>query len=185
MGVLKCLGHLLHEVEGIALGNRTVGQQLPQAYPFHILHDQAVEVIRFVDVENRHDKRVPQLRERARLTEEPLLECIIGPEVGPDDLDGDKPVQERLASLVDDAHSALAQQFRHFQVGEARGQFRGRGRREPCLRMNHRLLAPDPRGLGLENSHGVESTICLGFLGSELINCCGWPLANSIAGPFI
>src|SRR5271166_6968259 len=99
VGVLKCFSDLLHEVEGIALGDRAVEQELPQVYSFHILHHQAVEIIRLLDVENRHDKRMPQLRERARLAEEPLLECVIWLEVGPDDLDGNEPVQKRLAAL--------------------------------------------------------------------------------------
>ena len=60
VGVLKSLGDLRHEVEGIALGERTFFpfQKLPQARSFHIFHHQAVEVFRPADVENRHDKRV-------------------------------------------------------------------------------------------------------------------------------
>ena len=84
---------------------------------------------------------MPQLRERPRLAEEPLLEGVISLEVGPDDLDGDEPVQERLAALVDDPHAAVTQQFHHFQVGEPRGQLRGRGRRELRLRIDR----PSPR----------------------------------------
>ena len=118
-------------------------QELPQARPLHVFHHQAVEVLRLADVEHRHDERVPQLRERARLAEEPLLERVIGLEVGPDDLDGDEPVQERLAALVDHPHAAVAQQFHHFQVGEARGQLRGRGRRVPRRRSSRR-----PAGCG-------------------------------------
>ena len=111
VGVLERLGDLWHEVEDVALGDRTVFQELPQARPLHIFHHQAVELLRLVDVEHRHDERVPQLRERARLAEEPLLEGVIGLEVGPDDLDGDKPVQERLPTLVDHPHAAMTQQL--------------------------------------------------------------------------
>ena len=130
-------------------------QELPQACPFHIFHHQAVEVFRLADVEHRHDERVPQLRERARLAEEPLLECVIGLEVGPDDLDGNEPVQERLAALVDHPHAALTQQFRHLQVGEPRGQLRGRGRRETSLRVDDRLIALDRRDIRIGSSHGA------------------------------
>jgi hypothetical protein len=158
---------------------------LPQAGPFHIFHHQAVEVSRLADVEHGHDERVPQLRERARLAEEPLLECVIGVEVGPDDLDGDESVQERLAALVDDPHSGLAQQFHHFQVGEARGQFCGRRWREPCLRKNCRLVVLDLRGIRLRSTHGVESTICSGFSQFATDQLLWMASNNPVVGPFI
>ena len=63
VGVLEGLGDLRHEVEGIALGDRALGQELPQARPFHVFHHQAVEVARLADVEHRDDERVPQLRD--------------------------------------------------------------------------------------------------------------------------
>ena len=53
-----------------------------------------------------------------RLAEKTLLEGVIGLEVGPDDLDGDEPVQERLAALVDEPHAAVTQQLHHFEVGK-------------------------------------------------------------------
>ena len=110
----------------------------------------------------------------ARLAEEPLLEAVIGLEVGPDDLDGDEPVQERLAALVDDPHAALTQQLDHFQVGEPRSQLRGRRRREPRLGAHHRLIALDCRLIRQGSSHGIGSTECLGLKGSTRISRCGW-----------
>ena len=158
VGMLEGLGDLRHEVEGIALGDRAVGQELPQAGPLDVFHHQAKEVTRLADVEHRRDERVPQLRERSRLAQEPVLECVIGLEVGPDDLDGDEPVQERLTALVDDPHPAMPQQLHHLQIGEARGQLRGRGQHEPGWRKEGRLLAPGRRGIRLGICHGARSS---------------------------
>jgi hypothetical protein len=73
------------------------------------------------NVEYRHDVGMSEPGQRPRLPEEPLLKLAVGLVVGPENLDGDMPVEKRLTALVDDTHSPLAQQLDHFEVGNLPG----------------------------------------------------------------
>src|SRR5947209_8354215 len=76
-------------------------------------------------VEYGHDIGMTQLRERARLAKEPLPEIVVALEFGPDHLDGDEPIEERLSPLVDHPHAAVAEQLEHFKARQARVQLLG------------------------------------------------------------
>ena len=112
MCVLQRLGDLRHEFERVALGDRPIDQQLPQAGAFHEFHDDVVKLVGLADVEHRDDVGMSQLGQRPRLADEPLLKLAVGLVVGPEDLDGHVPVEQRLTAFVDGTHPALARATR-------------------------------------------------------------------------
>ena len=130
MGVLEGVANLRHDGQGLARRDPAGAQQLAQAHPVHVLHQEIVNPVRLAELVERDDVRMIQPGQRLGLAGEPFGERRVLPDAGRQDLEGDQAVEFLLAGLIDGAHAALADQFQDFQLGEERRQFRHRRRRK-------------------------------------------------------
>ena len=103
---------------------REIGRELAeppiQALPLDQLHAEespARGMAHFVD---RHDVGMVEVGDRLGLVLEPDQLGLAGELGGPDDLEGDQPVQCGLPRLVDDAHPAPAQLLQDLVTGHVR-----------------------------------------------------------------
>lgn len=74
----------------------------------------------FAGLENLHDVRVPQLRDRRDLGPEPFTHPGVGPAVGGNRLERDGPAERQLPGRVHDTHPAPSE-HRHDIVARQRG----------------------------------------------------------------
>src|SRR5437773_1457180 len=82
--------------------------EFAQHFSGNEIHDYEVRPVLTVDVVNRNDVGMVQRRGSLGLLNEPALALRVGDLIRPQNLDGDKPGQSRIAGLVDNAHAAFA-----------------------------------------------------------------------------
>jgi hypothetical protein len=72
MGASEGVGDLRAEADGLSGGNRAALQPPMERLAFDVLHHQEIDAVLMPDVVQRADVRMIQLRDRARLSVEPL-----------------------------------------------------------------------------------------------------------------
>ena len=82
------------------------GEAFGDRLPFQMLQHEEVDAVLVADVEQGADVRMIQRRDRARLAFEALAQLRVGRERGGENLDRDRPIEPRVAGLVDLAHAA-------------------------------------------------------------------------------
>jgi hypothetical protein len=127
---------------------RTLRQPVRQRLAVEQLHDEERRAVVLADVVQRTDVRVGQLRDRARFAIEARAELRVRGQRGRQDLDGDGPVEPRVAGLVDFAHAARANGAEDFVRTEACASGQGHG---PTLILVEEPLA-DPKENGVTRS---------------------------------
>jgi hypothetical protein len=142
MRVVHRLGGLGHQpCRGARVGG-VVGQPLLEARPADELHGEVAPPVVLADLEDRHDVRVVQQRDRLGLVLEPSQFVIAGQDVGPEHLEGDGPIEADLAGAVDDPHAAAAHLLDQLVVAEVTDERAGRERARVAA-------GPAPGGDGL------------------------------------
>jgi len=81
-------------------------QHIGERFPVEELHDQEFGAVLVADVEQRADVGVAQCSDRARFSIKPLPRCGISGKARRQDLNGDGPIQARVAGTIDLAHAA-------------------------------------------------------------------------------
>ncbi len=115
--------------------------QLVERLAGDVLHHDDVAVSIARDVVNRDDVRMVEGGGGARLLLESLPAFVAGEIIGPDDLQGDGPVETGVVGLVDDAHAALADLFENTEASEDLALHRGlNARTDDRPRTKARLL---------------------------------------------
>jgi hypothetical protein len=79
-----------------------------------VLHHEELEAVLAAHVEQRADVWVAERRDHPCFAVETVSELGIGSEIRREDLDGDGPVETRVAGAIDLAHAARAQRDRDF-----------------------------------------------------------------------
>ena len=64
VGVLEGVANLRHDGQRLARRDPAGAQQLPQAHPVHILHQQVIDPVRLAELEEGDDVRMQQLGQR-------------------------------------------------------------------------------------------------------------------------
>jgi hypothetical protein len=104
----QAVGHAYQELENLSpCALRGLSPVLERA-PVDELGDQVLTAIELPDVVDRHDVRVVQRGCGLRFALKTAAGSSVGQVVG-QKLDGDRPIQLRVARAVDDAHAALAE----------------------------------------------------------------------------
>ena len=111
MDVRQRVGDLARDVDGFIDRQRTARQPARDRLPVEVLHDEIVEARVVADVVDAADVRVLEARDRFGLAFEPLAHVGRDRFGAGDDLDGDEPIEARIARAVDLAHAALAERI--------------------------------------------------------------------------
>jgi hypothetical protein len=85
---------------------RPARESRSERLPLDILHDEVFDVPFAAHVVNHADVGMIEARDGPRFALEPRTQSRIGEQVRQEDLDGDGPVQPRVAGLVDLPHPA-------------------------------------------------------------------------------
>ena len=122
-------------IEGVRDLNRDLQRLVDRQRPFlqpvgerfalEILHDEKRRAVVLSYVVERADMRVGQLRDGSRFPVQPALELRVRSERSAQDLDGDGPVEPRVARLVDFAHAPRAERREDLVGAEARATGQG------------------------------------------------------------
>ena len=111
MGLVEGVGNLSADAQRLIEGKRALrpleagGERLA----LEILHHQVVDVAVAADVVHHADVRMGERGHGARLALESQPSLGIRGEILRQDLDGDRPIEPRVAGLVDLAHAAGAE----------------------------------------------------------------------------
>ena len=109
MGLVQRIGNLDRMPQRALQRQRTFRERRRERLAIEVLHDEIGDAVLLADVVQRADMRVIELRNRPCLAVEPVTKLRIGRQRFREDLDGDGPVETRIAGLVDLAHAAFAQ----------------------------------------------------------------------------
>jgi hypothetical protein len=102
-------GDLLGEVDGLHRCQRSPPrEELRERPPLDELHHDVLPVAVGSGVVDADDVRLVQTRRRLRLATEPSHEAGIARELREQDLDRDRPTEDRIEAAVDLGHPALA-----------------------------------------------------------------------------
>jgi hypothetical protein len=102
-------GDLLREVDGLHRRQRSAaGQELRERPPFDELHHDVLPVAVCAGVVDADDVRLVQAGRRLGLAPEPSHEAGVARELREQDLDRDRPAEDRVEASVDLGHPALA-----------------------------------------------------------------------------
>ncbi len=137
VGMLQSQGSLPHIARRLARRQPAVLLEQPrQVGAGNVLHDQEERVADLVGIVSEDDVGMRQFRRRLDLTAEAVQERrMFHKKIGPQHFQGDEPVHEGVACLVDLAHAALTEPF------------------EQHIRTEHELLSAALQDLvGLERS---------------------------------
>ncbi len=85
------------------------GELLGEVSSLDELHAEVLLTLMLADFINRDDARVIEQSHRLGLVLKSPKLGVIGQDAGPDHLESDRPVEGKLAGLVNDAHAAAAQ----------------------------------------------------------------------------
>src|SRR5437588_12509011 len=108
MGKLKGIANLRDNLQGFARGKFPGAFQLAQVQSIHKFHDEEGQAIHLAEVMDGDNIWVGQPRERPGLTIETFAKSRTGRRLWRENLQSDKPIERRLACLIDCAHSAFA-----------------------------------------------------------------------------
>ncbi len=111
-------------------GSGPLAQAVRQRLALEVLHDEVLGLAFAVDVVERADVRMRDLRDRLRLALEALAQLRVRREVRRQDLDRDRALEARVPRLVDLAHPTGADR-RQDLVGTELGSRRERHRLRP------------------------------------------------------
>ena len=106
MGAIQRVGDLRGDLQRLRDGQCTPREPVFEGFPFHELEHEVVEAVLTADIVKRADMWVGEPGDRASLALEPLARERIARHVRRQDLDGNRPVQSRVARLEDLAHAA-------------------------------------------------------------------------------
>jgi hypothetical protein len=84
-----------------------VGERLPR----HVFHHDEVDIVFRAGIEHGDEIGMREPRGRERLTAEPLDERAVVGQPAPQDLDGDRPVQDSVGGQIDLGHPAPAEEL--------------------------------------------------------------------------
>jgi hypothetical protein len=100
-------GDFAHDPRDVVRRKRAVrGQALRQRSAVDVRHDDEHESADLVDGVNRHDVRMRQPRRGSRFAHETIAQLRSRRELGWQQLDGHRTVEQDLARQIDDAHTA-------------------------------------------------------------------------------
>jgi hypothetical protein len=114
VGVAHALGHLAGEGDGGGEGQGPVADQVLQGLPRKELHHDVVALAILADVVDVHQVGVGQGGGEAGLAPEAIAQLGRGGEVGAQDLDRHRPVEQPVVAAVD---------LRHPPAGDQRADF--------------------------------------------------------------
>ena len=141
-------------------GSGPLESTLCQRLAFGELHDDAADAVGFGDPEHVRDVGVIERRQHFCLALETREPIGVGRDIGGQDLDGDVPLQLRVAGAIDLAHSTHAELGDDFIRGEASagGERQQRDYRlvpPPTAREGQGIVVADVVRLATE-SHDVQ-----------------------------
>jgi hypothetical protein len=124
VAVLEGVSDLDRDVDDFTEAERAVVEDAPERRPVDERHHEKERAVVASHVVDRDDSGVVHLRDDLRLALKPLLD-VRGELGGREQLDGDFPVQHRVARPIDDSHAAAAQFGRDLvSIRELRAQHR-------------------------------------------------------------
>ena len=111
MGLVEGVGDLAADAQRLIEGKRASRplEASGERLALEILHHQVLDVAVAADVVHHADVRMGERGDGARLTLEAQPSLGIRGEIRRQDLDGDGPIEPRVAGLVDLAHAASAE----------------------------------------------------------------------------
>ena len=119
-------GHIGGDVGGpVRMDAALVLDRLGQAVALDVLHDDEVGATLLAPVVDRDDVGVREIGSGLRLPAEALHEGGIGGELGKQDLDGDRPVEQGIAGEEDIGHSSTGDATVKFVAGVENPLFLG------------------------------------------------------------
>ena len=121
------VGHFRDQLGRTAEGESPGAQAVAQRGALNKFAHQETRAVRLAGVEDRHDARMPELGGTAGLAQESVHVLLARQVARARDLDGDDPIQFRVAGLADRAECANADLFDQFILAELP---RGVGRQE-------------------------------------------------------
>ena len=119
---LQRCANLHHKFKGLVWSDGLEVEQGAQVHPVHIFHDEVVILPGVAEVINVDDTRMIEFGQGPGFPAEALGKGGMWGGSLRQDFQGDDSIQVRLASLVDHAHAAHADQFNDLQLRELRRQ---------------------------------------------------------------
>ena len=128
---------------------------VPEGGSLHELHGQKGNALLEAPVVDRDDVRVLKPARRSHLALKPAPDALVLSDVLPIGLDRDRPAEERVARLVDDAHGAATELGNQLVTAELFGMF---GRRHVrSIEETKGRSGVEPGGSGRRNQSGQRS----------------------------
>src|SRR5262245_514061 len=116
--MLQAKGGLSREVRGAPRVERPMLlDKAIQTLPFDVLHYQEVGVAGLLGVESRDDVRMREPGSGHDLAVKALDSQRPAQQPGMNDLQGDEPIHDQVARLVDRAHAPFAEPFKQMIAG--------------------------------------------------------------------
>jgi hypothetical protein len=139
MGLVEGVGDLDRNLEGVVDLEPPSFEFVGEGLAFEILHDEVISPVLVPDVEQRANMSMRQGGNRFGFALETRLQLGIS---GGQNLDGDDPIQARVAGAIDFAHAARASQRDDFVRAEAGAADSGKNEGDSSAHSDDAAVAP-------------------------------------------